>query len=84
VQAFSSWGHSYGVILSGVDDAMALQDRVDADPQSAALRLELAHRYMQYGRFSEAVESYQQYMALAGNVPPELEQFVTTIADLIG
>ncbi|HVO70511.1 MAG TPA: tetratricopeptide repeat protein [Aggregatilineaceae bacterium] len=81
---FYTWGGRYGVILGGYEQALALQDRVDAEPQSVTLWLDLAHRYMQYGQFPEAVESYQQYITLADHVPPELEQFVTTIADLIG
>jgi tetratricopeptide (TPR) repeat protein len=84
VREFYTWGRRFGVLLVGAEQTLALQERVDADPQSVAVWLDLAHRYMQYGQFPEAVESYRQYIARAGNVPPELEQFVTTIADLIG
>jgi tetratricopeptide (TPR) repeat protein len=77
-------GDAYGVMFANDSAINSLKAQIAVDPNNSELRLQLMIEDLQCGRFREALDSYQQYSTLADDVPPELEQFVTTIADLIG
>jgi tetratricopeptide (TPR) repeat protein len=77
-------GDAYGVMFANDSAINSLKAQIEVNPHNAELWLQLMIEDLQCGRFREALDSYQEYSTLADDVPPELEQFVTTIADLIG
>jgi len=52
-----------------------------AQSQDASVQLQLAHHYMEFGRWSEALTAYRNSLKLHPN--DELEQFVATLENLI-
>jgi tetratricopeptide (TPR) repeat protein len=53
--------------------------QITASPQNANLYLQEANLYMEFGRWSEAVQAYHQYMNLTPDSLPELAALVATL-----
>ncbi len=75
-QNYNTFGAGYRVTPLRAQLIPEFQVQIAENPQDASLHLELANLYMEFGRWQEALESYEQYLSKVANPPEGLQLLV--------
>ncbi|HEX2907194.1 MAG TPA: tetratricopeptide repeat protein [Phototrophicaceae bacterium] len=78
---YYSWGGGYRITQQRETLISELYGKIGADEDNADLYVQLGHVCMEFGRWSKALDAYQQALELQPN--PDLQAFVDTFAELI-
>jgi tetratricopeptide (TPR) repeat protein len=78
---YAYWGSGYWVTPLEMQRIIDLQNQIAASPKQDDLYLQLGNLEMEFGRWQEAIDTYQQYLALTPN--EALSDFVDKLSSRI-